>query len=329
MSRWRYRRAGVDGARIPASAIYGDPTKGHGILNNRIYVGVVEWGRTEARRRDSRREALAKPREEWTTVKDDSLRIVDDALWRKVRDRIEERSRLIGERVRRGLAPHKARAVGRGPAYLLSGILRCASCNSTLVVSGQGQAYACSLRVNGGACGNALRVPRARMEERVLAAIRDQLLGDEAMGFYLKELRACVKEIESSRARSRPDRDRRRRKLEAEVANLADAIAAGGLRRSPVLAERLRTTEAELSLLSSIAGAPSRHGTCGPDRVPAEGAGPEPRSGRPGARGTRGHHGTARRRGEGGQRQEDREADGLARRRRDLSDEGRRRRVFK
>jgi hypothetical protein len=47
----------------------------------------------------------------------------------------------IGERVRRGLSTHKARATGSYPKYLFSGMLKCGVCGSNLVICGARQGY--------------------------------------------------------------------------------------------------------------------------------------------------------------------------------------------
>jgi hypothetical protein len=54
-------------------------------------------------------------------------------------------------------------------------------------------------------------------------------------------------------AGARPASQSRLKRLEAEVGNLVDAIAAGGLRGSSRLAERLRSAEAELATLKAPA----------------------------------------------------------------------------
>jgi hypothetical protein len=65
------------------SAIWGDPKRGLGILNNDMYRGVVVWNRARWLRSaadSGKRRQVMNPRTEWIEHKDESLRIVSDAL---------------------------------------------------------------------------------------------------------------------------------------------------------------------------------------------------------------------------------------------------------
>ena len=102
--------------------------------------------------------------------------------------------------------------------------------------------YACSGFVNGHICTNGIRVRREVLENRLLAAIKSELLTDASM----EELqRRMVKAL------SRPDPNlKRRNKLLSEIERLTDAIAQGLMwLMSPAVALRLRAAEAELAAL--------------------------------------------------------------------------------
>lgn len=232
-----------------ASAIAGDARRGLGVLNNALYRGDVIWNRFRWVRMaadSSRRRMVENPRADWIVHHDDRLRIVTEDLWLAVKRRQEQQSAVIGERVRRGLSRQSAKSTGRRPSYLLSGLLRCGSCGSGLVVSGGGY-YVCSTRVNGGvsACANSVRIARTPTEKLLLAELRKSL-NDPAV---IRE--ACQRA--RKRLRTRPEAPKvapaQVEKAEQEVANLTDAIASGLLRASPALAERLRTAEGQLAHL--------------------------------------------------------------------------------
>jgi len=54
------------------------------------------------------------PRSEWIEQRDESLRIIDDQLWQRVKDRQRQRAHTVGARVKAGLSKKQA-ATGRQP----------------------------------------------------------------------------------------------------------------------------------------------------------------------------------------------------------------------
>lgn len=238
-----------------ASAIYGDPRTGSGILNNEIYRGVRVWNRSRRvlHPKTGKKVFKRRPASEFVRVDVPHLRIVDDALWGRVRDRQRKRSALVGAKVKAGLsraaAGGYAGAIERGPKYLFSGILKCGACGANMVVSGSGQCYTCASHTNGGrhACASKFRIPRAVIEDRLPVSIRDDLLGDEATDLLVKTVREfrAVQRRESDAERAA--RVRKAAKLRAEIENLTDAIASGQFRTNGTIAERLAKAEADLA----------------------------------------------------------------------------------
>jgi site-specific DNA recombinase len=89
------------------SAIAGDPVRGTGILNNDSYCGLMVWNRGHWIRSaadSANRHAVANPRSEWVEQHDESLRIVSDDLWQRVKDRQRQRARTVGARFKAGLS---------------------------------------------------------------------------------------------------------------------------------------------------------------------------------------------------------------------------------
>jgi putative transcriptional regulator len=120
------------------------------------------------------------------------LRIISQALSEKVKTRQREQATRVDERVRRGLSTYASRTTRAYPKYLLSGLLRCGVCGSNLVVSGPRQGYVCSSRVNGGlnACGNASRLPRIPLENRLVQSLHGVLAGPNAKQCVVRAARA-------------------------------------------------------------------------------------------------------------------------------------------
>ena len=243
-SSWRRIQRRTDRKWL-ASAIHGDINRGSGILNNESYRGVVVWNRTRWLRSaadSAHRRSVANPRSEWIEQRDDSLRIVSDELWGRVKARQTERSRDVGVRVKAGLRRHV-----RPSKHLLSGLLRCAACEASFVLS-NGQRYQCATHVNGDACEVSLSLPRDRAERIIIDCVETELL-DPAK---LSELEARYRT-----AASRPavDHSQRIAELASEVQNITDAIAKGLL--SDALATRLQAAEAERSRLQAVQAATS------------------------------------------------------------------------
>ena len=68
------------------TTIRGQVERGTGILNNELYTGRLVWNRCSYVRDPSTRKRLARmnPKGEWEESTDETLRIVDDALWKRV-----------------------------------------------------------------------------------------------------------------------------------------------------------------------------------------------------------------------------------------------------
>ena len=230
-----------------ASAIHGDVKRGTGILNNRRYVAVVTWGRSEWKRSaaDSKqRRHRILPAGSAHERTEERLRIVPQDLWDRVKTRQHQRTREIGGFVQQGLRKRNSGA-GRPNKYLFSGLLMCGVCEASYVLRNR-QSYCCASHWNGAACSNAINVPRRVVEEVLLRGIREDLTDPAVIAEFERRVHVAVR-----RQRAASDQGGRISALEAEVANLTDAIAGGMLRTSPALANRLAETERELARLLS------------------------------------------------------------------------------
>jgi len=215
------------------SAIHGDPARGIGILNNELYIGRNVWNRSKwIKDPDSgTRRQVQRPRSAWVVIEQPELRIVPEALWQRVKARQQRQQHERGAAVKRGL-----RGVGgRAPRYLFSGILKCTVCGSNYVQRGATR-YVCSGYENGRVCTNGQTFRRTVMEDKLLAAIRDELLSDASVTRFKQKLVARLRKpaVDAGRVQ----------KLEREVERIVDAIA-GGL-SSEALRKRLAATEAQL-----------------------------------------------------------------------------------
>ncbi|HEV8329173.1 MAG TPA: recombinase family protein [Nitrospiraceae bacterium] len=219
---YRRRRPCARYGTWAASVLHGELNRATGILTNPIYVGKAIWNRREWVLNPETKRKLPKlrPESEWIETDQPHLRIIPQALWLKVQAR------------------RKAAAIGpqrqvRSPKYLLSGLLKCAECQSNFVVQSYYQ-YGCAGHKDrgGSVCGNGLKVSRTLAEQKLLAGIQRDLFSPERLDLFVKETSKLL--AERSRQRQ-PERDRahlRLNEVEGEIANIMMAIKAGILTAS-------------------------------------------------------------------------------------------------
>jgi len=229
------------GGTWATSVIYGDMTKGTGLLNNQLYMGRFVWNRSQwVKDPDTgKRKRVPRPKDEWIVTEMPELRIVPQELWDRVKARQAEQ-RAKSEHIRKAL--HENARTGAGPKYLFSGLLKCAECGANYVQA-DSYRYACSNHVNRGeaVCANSLKVPRKVVEARLLEGIKRDLFTEEALELFKRETSRLLTE-----QRSRPETGRLKKRLaaaEKEIGNIMAAIKAGIL--TPTTKAELEAVETE------------------------------------------------------------------------------------
>jgi len=181
------------------SVLYGSPRKGSGILNNEIYVGKVIWNRSHwVKDPDThKRVRLDRPKSEWVIEEKPDLRIVSDEQWAKVRERIgglENRGKGTGTKV-----------TPRRKNTLLGGLIKCGKCGGA-VIAVDAHSYGCANAKNHGptVCAG-VRAPRAELERKIIACLRDELVSHANVAEITSEahdiVRKYIKDMESDRKR--------------------------------------------------------------------------------------------------------------------------------
>lgn len=150
------------------------------VLNER-YRGVIHWNTSEWRKDpdSGKRQRIMRPRSEWITHADELLRIVSDELFERAQRRFRDPT---GKSVRSG-----GGGKGRGPKYLLSGLLRCAECGA-YYIGVNGREYGCSSHRDGGNCSNAVRVRRKQLEDLLLGGLRRDMLAPDVVAAMADEI---------------------------------------------------------------------------------------------------------------------------------------------
>jgi len=125
------------------------------MILQRKYVGDWTWGKTRwvKKIQGSKRIKRDKPSTEWVKFQCEELRIVPDELWSAVHSTSSKNRRP---------------SPGSRGKYLLSGVLKCDKCRTSLVVqnSGRSSVYLCGGYRNGGTsvCSNNHRISRFAVE---------------------------------------------------------------------------------------------------------------------------------------------------------------------
>ncbi len=167
----RGRVPGPRGGSWSASTIHGNPARGTGILNNELYVGRLVWNRLRYIKDPAtgRRVSRPNPESAWIIKDVPDLRIVDDALWARVKARQNATALPRGEN--RGTALNRTKR----PRHLFSGMVTCGLCGSGMAMISATH-LGCSAARNKGTCGNRRAIARAELEQRVLGALSSRLM---------------------------------------------------------------------------------------------------------------------------------------------------------
>ena len=147
---------GPSGRPWSDTTIRGRRSRGIGILNNELYVGVRVRNRKHGLKdpRTGRTVSRANPESEWVRVAVPQLRIVGDDLWRAVKRRQEVLAEQYEPVVDGILAAQASRMhLARRPAYLLSGLLECGMCGGKVGVVVHDR-YGCLNHHRRHICGN-------------------------------------------------------------------------------------------------------------------------------------------------------------------------------
>ena len=193
------KKLNAEGIKGPAGRPWQDTTvrgqreRGTGILNNEVYAVRIAWNRCSYVKdpRTGKRLARINPEAKREYVDVPDLRIIDDVLWQRVKERQSE----IGFEVARDEAGNALNRAHRRK-FLLSGLLTCGCCGSGYTIVGT---YGCRRHRGMGNCSNGARVSRGDIERRILAALKEMLIAPDLIAEFTRAYRR-----RSTASRSRP-----------------------------------------------------------------------------------------------------------------------------
>ncbi len=233
------------GPRAPAwgpSTIQGNTSRGTGILNNTLYIGRRIWNRQHFARHPITDSWVAQANDVADHIEVDvpDLRIVDDELWTRVRER--QRS-LQRPRTCAGTTV----AETRRPTYLLSGLIKCGCCGGGYSMISK-DLMGCSTRHNKRTCGNALNIRRDKLEAAVLSGLRKQLMQPALLKEFCDEFTREMKRLRLEAGASNASDKAALTKVEQEIRSMVEAIKAGMFQ--PAMKAEMDTLEARKAELT-------------------------------------------------------------------------------
>jgi site-specific DNA recombinase len=222
---------GPSGKAWRDTAIRGHRMRGTGFLNNELYIGRLIWNRLRYIKDPDtgRRVSRLNPPEELITVAVPDLRIVDDALWTRVKQRQGEIDATPRVQAIKGTRFwEKKRAT-----HLLTGLLRCGGCGGGFAAVGK--AYlACSAARKLHTCAHKRSYKRHELEQVVLDLLHQRLMRPEAVAAFVtavgRKTNAGRAEATAERARLETEQKQITRRLDGLYDAIADGLRTTGLK---------------------------------------------------------------------------------------------------
>jgi len=175
------------------------------------------------------------------------LRIIDDALWSRVKRRQGAiREDILTERAEDPSAPKIERA--HRPRYLLSGLLTCGCCGAGYIMISDTR-YGCSAARNRGTCANRKTITREAVETRVLNGLQNRLMHPDLIREYITTWQKEMQKERQETLAARGDQERRHAKVMKEIDAIVTAITQGMFH--PSMKAKMDALEAERAELEA------------------------------------------------------------------------------
>ncbi|MEO1602825.1 MAG: recombinase family protein, partial [Pseudomonadota bacterium] len=247
----------ADGIRGPSgkgwgpSTIHGNRQRGTGILNNALYVGRLVWNRlTYVKDPDTgKRLSRLNPESAWIIQEVPELRIIDDALWERVK------TRQGAMRASKHADNDPGYWDRRRPRHLFSGLMRCGSCGGGMINFNKTR-VGCAAARNKDTCSNKTTMLRAELEDLVFEGLERHLMKPELVEVFCREYTEHANRLVAEHNVGLTTAQKELEKIDRDLDKLVEAIldgvpgawvkdkmAAVELRKEALPAEIAETTE--------------------------------------------------------------------------------------
>lgn len=202
-----------------ASTLNGNFKRGHGILANELYVGVIVWNRVRMMLHPDtgRRISRSNPPTEWQRTPAPELRIIDDATWSAAQARKAKLTRKHPSHARRA-------------KHLLSGLLKCGCCGGGMSVKDREHGrirIVCTRSRESGICDNRAPVYLDSVERTALDGLRDELRQPRRMARYVKTYNAERRRLASDSVGAREKIEAQQVRVQRELDRAVTALVKG------------------------------------------------------------------------------------------------------
>ena len=241
---------GPGGRNWGDTTIRGQVDRGTGILNNDLYVGRLVWNRCSYVKDPKTGKRLARPNppDQWETVEVPNLRIIDDALWDRVKVRQKE-ARIEMGKDSTGNALNRVHR----QKYLFSGLLKCGVCGATFTIIGKDR-YGCAAHRSKGICSNAQSIRRQAIEGRILSGLKSRLMAPTLVAAFIAEYTAEINRLAGEALQDRQGQERDLSKTNRKIDAVLKAVEDGMY--TPSMKNRLFSLEQHKEELVAALEAP-------------------------------------------------------------------------
>lgn len=235
----------ADGIPCPRAGRGWAMTGVRAIVFRELYRGRVIYGQTQWIDRGGTKVKQDRPESEWLVVEAPDLRVVDEELWEAAHARLERTRQTYSAPTG---SPRGRPEAGIESRHLLSGFVLCGACGGSMHAirrtSRRGTPrvyYVCNgWRVNG-TCGNSWSLHLEDLDALVLAALREDVLTPDLVDDVVaRAVELCTEQTATLDTR-REALEADLRRVEGELARLAEAIAAGD--PVPTIMDAMRVRE--------------------------------------------------------------------------------------
>jgi site-specific DNA recombinase len=213
---------GPAGKAWGASTIHGNPSRGTGILNNELYIGLLVWNRLRFIKdpETGRRVSRPNPESEQVRAEVPHLRIVDQELWEKVRARQAEAA--LGPQEKGAVALNKRHR----PRYLLAGLVICGRCGGGYQLVSK-NLLGCAAVRSKGTCDNRLNIRVETVESAILEGLRNHLMDPALFEEFCQEFTREVNKALMERGATLAGYHAELKRVVRDLDRAIDAIFAG------------------------------------------------------------------------------------------------------
>jgi site-specific DNA recombinase len=233
-----------------ASTINGNTRRANGILQSKIYTGVIVWNRLRMMRDPSTGRRIIRPNDpsEIQRVSAPHLRIISDETFQAAQRRKSERA-------------HASPGTRKRAKRLLSGLLRCGCCGGGMSAASTGgrTRIVCTRMHESGTCENRRYYYLDGIERRVIDGLRSKFGTREAIAYFVDVYNAERKRASKAARRQSLDLERKLALAERDLKRAIDGMIRGTISEAEgdqVIPELRRQRDGVKAALASAAKPP-------------------------------------------------------------------------